>query len=43
MIMPPCTCMVKTRKNLLQFEESFVAESWYTALGTQGLPSLLKW
>ena len=33
----------KTLKNLLlQNQESFKAESWYIALGTQGLPSLVK-
>ena len=34
--------MVKTFKNLLQNQESFEAESWYIALGTQALPSLLN-
>ena len=39
-----CSYMVKTlKKLLLQYWESFVAESWYTASRTQGLPSLLKW
>ena len=32
---------VKTLKNLLQNRESFEAKSWYIALGTLGLPSLL--
>ena len=31
--------IVKNLKNLLQNQESFKAESWCTALGTQGLPS----
>ena len=32
--------MVKTLKNLLlKNQESFEAASWYTASGTQGLPS----
>ena len=35
--------MVKTLKNLLlQNQERFEAETWYIALETQGLPSLLK-
>ena len=29
--------------NSLQSQESFEAESWYIASGTQGLPSLFKW
>ena len=32
----------KTLQNLLQNQESFEAESWNRALGTQGLPSLFK-
>ena len=33
--------MVKTFKNLLcRNQESFETESWYIALGTQGLPNL---
>ena len=36
--------MVKRLKNLLlQNRESFEAESWYIASGTQGLSSLFKW
>ena len=35
--------MVKTLKNLLlRNQESFEAESWYIALGTQDLPSLFN-
>ena len=39
---------IKTLKNLfLQTQESFEAESWYIASGTEGLPSLfheiLRW
>ena len=30
-------------KNLPKNQESFEAESWYIALGTQGLPTLFKW
>ena len=32
----------KSLKNLNQNEESFEAESWYIALGTQGLPSFFS-
>ena len=32
----------KTLQNL-QNQESFEAESWYIASGTQGLPSMYKW
>ena len=39
----PCPYMVKTLKILLQDQESFEAESWYVALGTQGLLVLYKW
>ena len=39
----PCPYMVKMLKNLLQNQESFEAESWYTALGFQSLLSLFKW
>ena len=35
--------MVKTLKNLLlQNQESYEAESWYIASGTQGLPNCLN-
>ena len=40
----PCPYVIKTlRSILLQYYENFEAESWYTASGIQGLPSLLKW
>ena len=41
---PPCPNMVKRLKNLLlESQESFEAESWYIASGTQGLQSLFKY
>ena len=37
---PPCQYMLKTfKKVLVQNQESFGAESWYTESRTQGLPS----
>ena len=36
----PRPYMVKSLKNHLQNQDSFMAETWYIALRTQGLPSL---
>ena len=39
---PPCPYMVKTFKNRCWNRMADVAETWYTALGTQVLPSFFK-